>query len=113
MNCYQLQTTHNTYNNKYHRFVLYKERNMLMTEQQLSRRKKVIFPQPERLHKVRKSMGAIKQVLGERKRDYKSQRVAQQLQTAFLDNDNDDTMSHDEENAPDTTTTTSTTEKQP
>ena len=42
---------------------------MLLTEQQLSRRKQIIFPQPERLHKVRKSMGAIRQVLGERKRE--------------------------------------------
>ena len=41
---------------------------MLLTEQQLSRRKGIIFPQPERMRKVRKSMGAIKQVLGERKR---------------------------------------------
>jgi hypothetical protein len=42
---------------------------MLITEQQLSRRKAIIFPQPERMKKVRKSMGAIKQVLGERKRE--------------------------------------------
>jgi hypothetical protein len=42
---------------------------MLLTEQQLSRRKGIIFPQPERAKKVRKSMGAIKQVLGERKRE--------------------------------------------
>lgn len=49
-------------------YVLYMERNMLLTEQQLSRRRQLIFPQPERLAKVRKSMGAIKQVLGERKR---------------------------------------------
>jgi hypothetical protein len=42
---------------------------MLLTEQQLSRRKAIIFPQPERMKKVRKSMGAIKQVLGERKRE--------------------------------------------
>jgi Mitochondrial 39-S ribosomal protein L47 (MRP-L47) len=50
-------------------YVLYKERNMLLTEQQLSRRKQLSFPQPERLTKVQKSMGAIKQVLGERKRE--------------------------------------------
>jgi hypothetical protein len=41
---------------------------MLLTEQQLSRRKGMIFPQPERMKKVGKSMGAIRQVLGERKR---------------------------------------------
>jgi large subunit ribosomal protein L47 len=48
--------------------VLYKERNMLLTEEQLSRRKQLIFPQPARLQKVAKSMGAIRHVLGERKR---------------------------------------------
>lgn len=47
---------------------MYKERNMLLTEKQLSRRKNIIFPQPDRIRKVRKSMGAIKHVLGERKR---------------------------------------------
>lgn len=41
---------------------------MLMTELQLSRRRGLVFPQPERMKKVRKSMGAIRQVLGERKR---------------------------------------------
>ena len=49
-------------------YVLYKEKNMLLTEQQLSRRRQLIFPQPERFQKVQKSMGAIRQVLGERKR---------------------------------------------
>lgn len=48
-------------------YVLYKEKNMLLTEQQLSRRRQLIFPQPERFQKVQKSMGAIRQVLGERK----------------------------------------------
>jgi large subunit ribosomal protein L47 len=42
---------------------------MLLTEQQLSRRKNIVFPQPDRLKKVGKSMGAIKHVLGERKRE--------------------------------------------
>jgi hypothetical protein len=42
---------------------------MLLTEKQLSRRKGVIFPQPQRVKKVQKSMGAIRHVLGERKRD--------------------------------------------
>ena len=41
---------------------------MLLTERQLSRRRKLVFPQPERIVKVRKSMGAIRHVLGERKR---------------------------------------------
>ena len=58
-------------------YVLYKERNMLLTEQQLSRRRQLIFPQPERLYKVQKSMGAIRQVLGERK----SVKVAAHLAT--------------------------------
>lgn len=42
---------------------------MLMTEMHLARRKGVRFPQPDRKRKVQKSMGAIKHVLGERKRD--------------------------------------------
>lgn len=46
---------------------------MLLTEQQLSRRRNLRFPQPERFKKVRKSMGAIKQVLGERKRAHLAQ----------------------------------------
>mmetsp|Transcript_43274 Transcript_43274/g.104612 ORF Transcript_43274/g.104612 Transcript_43274/m.104612 type:complete len:161 (-) Transcript_43274:67-549(-) len=49
-------------------YVLYIERNMLLTEQQLSRTRQLIFPQPQRMKKVQKSMAAIKQVLGERKR---------------------------------------------
>lgn len=65
-------------------YVLYMERNMLLTEQQLSRRRQLIFPQPHRLKKVQKSMGAIKQVLGERKRrkisDYNANRMEQALQ---------------------------------
>ena len=43
--------------------------NMLLTEKHLSRQKQLIMPQPERLHKVKKSMGAIRHVLGERKRE--------------------------------------------
>ena len=50
-------------------YVLYMEKNMLLTEQQLSRRRQLIFPQPDRFKKVQKSMGAIRQVLGERKRE--------------------------------------------
>lgn len=51
-----------------HRYVLYKERNMLLTESNLSRRHGYMMVQPQRRKKVRKSMGAIKHVLGERKR---------------------------------------------
>lgn len=50
---------------------------MLLTEQQISRRKRLQFPQPERMKKVRKSMGAIKQVLGERKRGHLAYLVEQ------------------------------------
>mmetsp|Transcript_17394 Transcript_17394/g.25226 ORF Transcript_17394/g.25226 Transcript_17394/m.25226 type:complete len:178 (-) Transcript_17394:130-663(-) len=60
-------------------FVLYKEYNMLLTEANLSRRKGLVFPQPERKVKVKKSMGAIKHVLGERKRDFVSQLEAKRL----------------------------------
>ncbi|GKZ00427.1 hypothetical protein MPSEU_000995300 [Mayamaea pseudoterrestris] len=67
-------------------FVLYKERNMLLTEKQLSRRKGAIFPQPERFKKVQKSMGAIRHVLGERKRDKLSS-----LALGGMDRDADDT----------------------
>lgn len=41
---------------------------MLLTESNLSRRHGYMMTQPERRKKVRKSMGAIKHVLGERKR---------------------------------------------
>ncbi|KAI2508923.1 Mitochondrial 39-S ribosomal protein L47 (MRP-L47) [Fragilaria crotonensis] len=50
-------------------YVLYKERNMLLTELKLSSRSQLIMPQPERLQKVKKSMGAIRHVLGERKQE--------------------------------------------
>lgn len=55
--------------NNTQRLVLYKEKNMLLTESELCRRNAEYFPQPERRQKVKKSMGAIKQVLGERKRE--------------------------------------------
>jgi large subunit ribosomal protein L47 len=61
-------------------FVLYKERNMLLTEQQLSRRKGIMFPQPGRMRKVRKSMGAIKHVLGERKREMLARLAREKLE---------------------------------
>lgn len=48
--------------------MLYKEQNMLLTEANLARRHGYEMVQPERRHKVRKSMGAIRHVLGERKR---------------------------------------------
>jgi len=48
--------------------VLYKEKNMLLTESNLARRHAYEMVQPDRRKKIRKSMGAIKHVLGERKR---------------------------------------------
>jgi len=54
-------------------FVLYKEKNMLLTEANLSRRRGIVFPQSTRRQKVKKSMGAIKVVLAERKRDRQAQ----------------------------------------
>merc|ERR1712029_99629 len=48
--------------------VLYKEKNMLLTETNLARRHGYDLIQPDRRKKVRKSMGAIRHVLGERKR---------------------------------------------
>ena len=69
-------------------YVLYKEKNMLLTEQQLSRRRQLIFPQPERFKKVQKSMGSIRQVLGERKREAVAAHLArheEKLQTKELE----------------------------
>jgi large subunit ribosomal protein L47 len=69
-------------------YVLYKEKNMLLTEQQLSRRRQLIFPQPERFKKVQKSMGSIRQVLGERKRETVAAHLArheEKLQTKELE----------------------------
>jgi large subunit ribosomal protein L47 len=70
-------------------YVLYKERNMLLTEQQLSRRRQLVFPQPERLYKVQKSMGAIKQVLGERKREKVAAHLASQMESSMMDESED------------------------
>mmetsp|Transcript_19717 Transcript_19717/g.33936 ORF Transcript_19717/g.33936 Transcript_19717/m.33936 type:complete len:191 (-) Transcript_19717:199-771(-) len=49
-------------------YILYKEKNMLLTESNLARRHGYQMAQSDRRQKVRKSMGAIKHVLGERKR---------------------------------------------
>lgn len=57
---------------------------MLLTEQQLSRRRQLNFPQPERLYKVKRSMGAIKHVLGERKREKVAAHLASQMEKAML-----------------------------
>lgn len=62
---------------------------MLLTEQQLSRRRQLIFPQPLRLKKVQKSMQAIKQVLGERKRRKIAEHQASKLEQALQDESED------------------------
>mmetsp|Transcript_10687 Transcript_10687/g.19750 ORF Transcript_10687/g.19750 Transcript_10687/m.19750 type:complete len:186 (+) Transcript_10687:312-869(+) len=49
-------------------YVLYKEKNMLLTEANLARRHGYNMVQSSRRQKIRKSMGAVKHVLGERKR---------------------------------------------
>ena len=49
-------------------FVLLKEFNLLWTEQGMAKRNGQLWQQPERKQKVKKSMGAIRQVLGERRR---------------------------------------------
>lgn len=95
--------------------VLYKERNMLLTEQQLSRRHTLVFPHSDRLPKVQKSMGAIKQVLGERKRDKIAQVALQQMQQAedmLQEMAEMEMEEEEEENATATTTTTSSKEKE-
>jgi hypothetical protein len=48
--------------------VLYKEQNLLLTEQNMCRRSGMTFPQPNRKLMVKKSFAAIRHVLGERKR---------------------------------------------
>lgn len=49
-------------------YVLLKERNMLLTLRHESKRQGVPMPSPTRLHKVQKSMAAIKTVIAERER---------------------------------------------
>eukprot|EP00978_Attheya_sp_CCMP212_P033750 scaffold137800_cov41-Attheya_sp.AAC.1 len=74
-------------------FVLYQERNMLLTEAAKCRRKGMYLPQPDRRHKVKKSMGAIKHVLGERKRDKIAQHALKRLEMqddSFSDDEDDD-----------------------
>lgn len=84
---------------------MYKERNMLLTEIQLCRRKGIKMPQSERIRKVRKSMGAIKAVLGERKRDKIAQVVLLQMQdveynSMFEDDDIEEQSSSSIESKP-------------
>jgi len=57
-------------------YVLYKERNILLTESYICRVKALHFPQVSRFQMVKKSMAAIKVVLGERKRDKIAKRIS-------------------------------------
>lgn len=65
------------------------ERNMLLTERQLSRRRQLLFPQPDRLKKVQKSMGAIRLVLAERKKKKIAEVHASKLEQALEDEGNE------------------------
>ncbi|KAF8116246.1 hypothetical protein N665_0020s0098 [Sinapis alba] len=47
-------------------YVLLKEKNMLMTQRQMLQAQNMMFPNPERIPKVRRSMCRIKHVLTER-----------------------------------------------
>lgn len=62
------------------RYILYKEKNMLLTESNICRQSSVYFPQNERKKKVKKSMAAIKVVLGERKREKIAQAALRALE---------------------------------
>lgn len=82
--------------------VLYKERNMLGTERRLARVQQSQLPQPERLRKVKKSMAAIKVVLGERKRDKIAAAALKQLERSEKEggfaNEEDDEEGSDSDN---------------
>ena len=73
---------------------------MLLTEMHHARRNSLVFPQPERKQKVKKSMGAIKTVLGERKRDKLAQIALQRLerqQRGGLNDGEDDSDNSDDD----------------
>lgn len=53
-----------------YRFVLLKERNMLMTMEEVCKEAWEIFPNPERLDKVQDSMNNLESVVRERNRAY-------------------------------------------
>lgn len=55
---------------------------MLLTEKNLSRRKGIKFPQPERWKKVKRGMASIKVVLGERKRKKIAEFLSNRANTA-------------------------------
>lgn len=64
---------------------------MLLTEQQLSRRRQLTFPQPERMRKVQKGMGAIRQVLGERKREKVAAHLSSQAERSMMEESQEQT----------------------
>ena len=71
-------------------YVLYKEKNMLLTEKYLLETNNLKFPQPYRWTKVKRSMKAIRVVLGERKRERAAQRALEQRMWGPDDDDDDD-----------------------
>jgi large subunit ribosomal protein L47 len=65
-------------------FVLLKERSRLASERAAARARKEAMRDPTRLTKVRKSMGRIKAVLGERLGEHEEPEVRMRLK-AFID----------------------------
>lgn len=63
-------------------YVLYKERNVLLTESQRARRFNMRLKHPERKTAVRKSMGRIKLVLAERRAAYRAALNEEKEQTS-------------------------------
>ena len=57
-------------------FTLLRERNMLVTSREEARRRHQPFPGPQRLRSVKRSMAAIKVVLGERERETLGEEMA-------------------------------------
>lgn len=70
--------------------VLYKEKNMLLTEKYLSETNNVKFPQPHRWTKVKRSMKAIRVVLGERKRERAAERALEEMTMDDSDSEEDE-----------------------
>lgn len=65
------------------RYILLKERNMLLTVKQDALRAQERFPAPDRLRKVRHSMRSVKVVIGERERA--AQAAAEYVADTFED----------------------------
>jgi hypothetical protein len=59
---------------------------MLLSESHICRQNGVYFPQKERQRKTKKSMAAIKTVLGERKRDKIAQHALKLLEQEDIEN---------------------------